>query len=117
MANQVGPAAGGGSMTAPGSGAVGATGVSGASAVAGVGPGGQDVAPFVSQVPGTPVSFPSFHGRVVSWTAVSIITAAFLAGGAALVWGPTWWLFWASVGVAVLGALVGLGTGIFDDWY
>jgi len=114
MTNQVGPPAGGGSMTAPGS---GATGVSGASAVAGTSPGGQDVAPFVSQVPGTPVYFPPFHGRAVSWTAVGIIMAAFLAGGAALVWGPTWWLFWVSGGVAVLGALVALGTGIFDDWY
>jgi hypothetical protein len=103
-------------MMAPGSGAAAATGVSGASAVAEVGP-GHDVAPFVSQVPGTPVSFPSFHGRAVSWTVVGIIVAAFLAGGAALVWGPTWWLFWVSAGAAVLGGLIGLATGIFDDWY
>ena len=116
MTNQVGPGAGGGSMTTPGSGAAGATGVSGASAVAGVGP-GQDVAPFISQVPGTSVSFPSFHGRAVSWTAVSIIMAAFLAGGLALTVGPVWWLFWLSIGVAVLGTLLALATGVFDDWY
>lgn len=114
MTNQVGPATGG-SVTAPGSGAADATGLSGASSVAG-GP-GQDVAPFVSQVPGTPVSFPSFHGRPVSWTAVGIIMVAFLVGGVALVAGPTWWLFWLSLGVAVVGALLALGTGIFDDWY
>ncbi len=117
MTNQVGPASGGGSMAAPGSRAAGATGVSGASAVGGAGLGGPEVVPFVSQVPGTPVSFPSFHGRAVSWTAVSIIMAAFLAGGFGLVFGPIWWLFWASLGVAVVGALLAMGTGIFDDWY
>jgi hypothetical protein len=117
MTNQVGPATAGGSVTAPGSGAAGATSVSGASAVAGAGPGGQGVAPFVSQVPGTPVSFPSFHGRAVSWTAVSIIMAAFLAGGLALTVGPIWWLFWLALGVAVLGCLLAMATGIFDDWY
>ena len=36
-----------------------------------------------------------FHGRPVSWVAVSIIMAGFLAGGLGLVFGPTWWLFWA----------------------
>jgi hypothetical protein len=117
MTNQVGPASGGGSVAAPGSRAAGATSVGGAGSVAGAGPGGQDVAPFVSQVPGTPVSFPSFHGRAVSWTAVSIIMAAFLAGGFALVFGPIWWLFWVSLGGAVLGALIAMATGIFDDWY
>jgi hypothetical protein len=112
MTNQVGPASAGGSVTAPGSGAEGAAGFSGASAVASA-----DVAPFVSQVPGTPVSFPSFHGRTVSWTAVGIIVAAFLAGGLALVFGPTWWLFWVALGVAAVGGLLAMGTGIFDDWY
>src|SRR5215469_7670653 len=97
MTNQVGPATDGGSVAVPGSGAAGPTGFSGASAVAGVGSGGQDVAPFVSQVPGTPVSFP--------------------AGGFALVFGPIWWLFWVCVGVAVLGGLMSMATGIFDDWY
>jgi hypothetical protein len=116
MTNQVGPAGGGGSVAAPGSRAAGATGVGGASAVAGVGP-GQDVAPFVSQVPGTPVSFPSFHGRAVSWTEVSIIMAAFLAGGLALTVGPIWWLFWVSLGIAALGGLLAAATGIFNDWY
>lgn len=120
MANQVGPATGG-SVADPGSGAAGTMGVSaGASATAGhagYGASGQDVAPFVSQVPGTPVSFPLFHGRAVSWTAVSIITVAFIAGGLALVFGPTWWLFWVALGVAALGALLAAATGIFDDWY
>jgi hypothetical protein len=43
--------------------------------------------------------------------------AAFLIGGLALVFGPTWWLFWASLGLAAVGLLLALGTSIFDDWY
>jgi len=74
-------------------------------------------APFVSQVPGTPVHFPTFHGRPVSWVAVTLILVGFVAGGLALVFGPTWWLFWVSLAIAALGALLGLATGIFDDWY
>ena len=85
--------------------------------VAGAGSSGEAVAPFVSQVPGTSVSFPSFHGRTVSWVAVSLIMVAFLVGGLALIFGPTWWLFWAGLGLAVVGLLLALGTGIFDDWY
>jgi hypothetical protein len=115
MANQVGPATAGGSVAGPGSGA--ASHGSGASASTMTSAGGQDVAAFVSQVAGTPVSFPSFHGRTVSWVAVTLICAAFLAGGLALVFGPTWWLFWVSLGVAALGALLALAIGIFDDWY
>jgi hypothetical protein len=84
--------------------------------VTGTDQGGHDAAPFVSQVPGTPVSFPSFHGRPVSWVAVSLIMAAFLIGGLALVF-SVWWLFWASVGLGAVGGLLALGTGIFDDWY
>jgi hypothetical protein len=80
-------------------------------------PGGEQAAPFVSQVPGTPVVFPSFHGRTVSWVAVSIIMVAFVIGGTALAAGPTWWLFWFSVGLAVVGFLMSAAIGIFEDWY
>jgi hypothetical protein len=59
----------------------------------------------------------SFHGRPVSWVAVSLITAAFLAGGLGLVFGPVWWVFWAAVGLAAVGGLLALATNIFDDWY
>lgn len=76
-----------------------------------------DPAPFVSQIPGTPVYFPHYGGRPVSWVAVSLIIAGFLAGGLALVFGPTWWLFWVGIAVAAVGGLMALSTGIFDDWY
>jgi hypothetical protein len=49
--------------------------------------------------------------------AVSIIMAGFLAGGLGLVFGPTWWLFWAGGAAAVIGGLLALGTHIFEDWY
>lgn len=76
-----------------------------------------DPAPLVSQIPGTPVYFPHYGGRPVSWVAVSLIIAGFLAGGLALVFGPTWWLFWVGIAVAAVGGLMALSTGIFDDWY
>lgn len=63
---------------------------------------------------------PTFHGRTVSWVAVSIIMAGFLIGGLALIighHGPTWWLFWVGVGASVLGILVTLATNTFEDWY
>jgi hypothetical protein len=101
MAEQVGPGTSGR--------VVAGAGGSGASASA-------EAAPFVSQVPGTPVHFPHYSGRPVSWVAVSLILLGFLAGGLALVFG-VWWLFWVSLGVAVLGLLTALATGIFDDWY
>ena len=74
-------------------------------------------APFVSQVAGTPVSFPAFHGRPVSWVAVSTIMVSFVVGGLALVFGPTWWLFWTALGLAAVGGLLALATHITDDWY
>jgi hypothetical protein len=62
----------------------------------------------------------AYHGRPVSWVAVSMIMAGFLVGGLALIFGqhgPTWWLFWSGAGVAVVGALLALATDIFEDWY
>lgn len=63
---------------------------------------------------------PSFHGRPVSWVAVSIVMAGFLVGGAGLVFGhhgPTWWVFWLGTGLAALGVLVAISVNTFDDWY
>lgn len=106
MAHQFGP--GTASRGAP---------ASGATAVTAGAAGGEEVVPYVSQVPGTPVHFPSFHGRAISWFAVSLIMVAFVIGGLALVFGPTWWLFWVAAGLAGVGALLSLGVGVFDDWY
>jgi hypothetical protein len=62
----------------------------------------------------------SFHGRKVSWVAVSLVMVGFLVGGFAMVFGtggPMWWLFWTGIGVAVLGLLMAAATNIFEDWY
>jgi hypothetical protein len=88
-------------------------------AAAGARPAGfGEQAAFVPQVPGTPVSYPPpFHGRAVSWVAVSIVMAGFAAGGLGLVFGPSWVAFWVGVGMAVVGGLLALATNIFEDWY
>jgi hypothetical protein len=73
---------------------------------------------FVPQTAGTPVAYPpTYHGRAVSWVAVSIIVVGFVCGGLGLVVGPTWVVFWVGVGVAVAGGLLALATNISDDWY
>jgi len=69
------------------------------------------------QVSGAFTPLPTFHGRAVSWTAVAIIMIGFIVGGFALVFGPTWWLFWASAAFAAVGGLLALATNIFEDWY
>ena len=79
--------------------------------------GSAQAAPFVSQVPGTPVSFPSYHGRPVSWVAVTLIIIGFVVGGLALVFGPTWPVFWVGAGLAAIGGLLAMMTDIFEDWY
>lgn len=66
---------------------------------------------------GRPGAHESYHGRPVSWVAVSVIMFSFLLGGLALILGPTWWLFWTSVGLAAAGGLLALSTHIFEDWY
>jgi hypothetical protein len=73
---------------------------------------------YVPQNPQVPVVYPHpFHGRPVSWVAVSIIVAGFVTGGLGLVFGPTWVAFWLGLGLAVVGGLLALATNIFDDWY
>jgi len=59
----------------------------------------------------------AFHGRPVSWVAVSLIMAGFVVGGLGLVLGPAWVAFWIGVGVAVVGGLLAMTTDIFEDWY
>lgn len=57
------------------------------------------------------------HGRASSWIVVTIIVIGFVVGGAAMLAGPTWWLFWLGTGIVVLGSIVGAATRILDDWY
>jgi len=59
----------------------------------------------------------SYHGRPVSWVAVSTMMAGFLVGGLGLILGPVWWLFWVGVGLVAAGGLLALATDIFNDWY
>jgi len=48
------------------------------------------------------------HGSTpAAWTAVTIVLVAFTVGAIAMVIGPNWVLFWISVGIAVVGGLVG----------
>jgi hypothetical protein len=60
---------------------------------------------------------PVHHGRPISWVAVTIILAGFVAGGLALIFGPAWPVFWAGTGVAAVGGIIALASGIFNDWY
>jgi hypothetical protein len=62
-------------------------------------------------------SHASFHGRTSSWVAVSLIIAGFVVGGLALVFGPTWPVFWVGAGLAAIGGLLAMMTDIFEDWY
>ena len=78
---------------------------------------GQEGGALAQPVPPSYQTPEPFHGRTVSWVAVSIIMAGFLAGGLGLIFGPTWWLFWVGVGAAIVGGLLALGAHIFDDWY
>ena len=56
----------------------------------------------------------SLHGRPASWALVAVITAAFIAGGFAVVF-HLWWLFWVGVGVVVLAIPAGKVVGIMGD--
>jgi hypothetical protein len=77
----------------------------------------QNAALGPSGTPGTSGVHESFHGRSTSWVAIGIIVVGFIVGGVALVTGPTWWLFWTGAGVAGVGGILALATGVFNDWY
>jgi hypothetical protein len=48
------------------------------------------------------------HGSTpAAWTAVTIALVAFTLGGVALMIGPSWVLFWVSVGLLPVAAIVG----------
>lgn len=58
----------------------------------------------------------AFHGRGVSWVAVSLILAGFLCGGLSLIF-AAWTTFWVGAGLVVVGALLAGMTDMFEDWY
>jgi hypothetical protein len=58
----------------------------------------------------------AFHGRPVSWVAVSIVIAGFLCGGLSLVF-TAWLTFWVGAGLVVVGALLAAANDMFEDWY
>jgi hypothetical protein len=127
MANQVGPGTVGGAAQQPGGldRAAEGAGSAGYAAVSpdtfGTEP--QTQASLAHQAPGsstTHAAHVAYHGRPVSWVAVSLIMVGFVVGGLALVFGhhgPTWWLFWTGAGLAAIGALLALASDIFEDWY
>jgi len=48
------------------------------------------------------------HGSTpAAWTAVAIVLIAFTVGGVALMIGPNWILFWVSVALLPVAAIVG----------
>ena len=74
----------------------------------------------LNEASGGAAAHPSFHGRPVSWVAVSIVMAGFVVGGLAMMvghHGPVWWLFWVGAAMAVVGMLVAVTTNTFEDWY
>jgi hypothetical protein len=109
MANQVGPDTVSGAVPQPGQ-------------FAGPGQVSADVeAAAPGAVPAIAVSDSShihepYHGRPVSWVAVTLIIVGFLLGGLSLVF-VTWPGFWVGAGLAVIGALLAAATDIFEDWY
>jgi nitrate/nitrite transporter NarK len=58
-----------------------------------------------------------YHGRPVSWVAVTIIVVGFTIGGIALPIGPNWVLFWVGVAIVAIGAIFAASIKIMDDWY
>jgi hypothetical protein len=58
-----------------------------------------------------------YHGRSVSWVAVTIIVIGFIIGGIALPVGPSWVLFWVGVALVVIGGIFAASIRIMDDWY
>lgn len=49
-----------------------------------------------------------------SWVAATIILAGFIVGGIAIIYW-NWPVFWAGVGIAVVGCIIGWAVGIMED--
>jgi hypothetical protein len=66
---------------------------------------------------GQPHGPEEYHGRPVSWVAVTIIIVGFVIGGIALPIGPSWVLFWVGAALVVVGSIFAASIRIMDDWY
>ena len=64
-----------------------------------------------------PHAHATHHGSPSSWAAIAVIVVGFVVGGAAMLAGPTWWLFWTGAGIVVVGGIMALSSHILDDWY
>jgi hypothetical protein len=58
-----------------------------------------------------------YHGRPVSWVAVTLIIIGFVLGGIALPIGPSWVLFWVGAAIVIVGCIFAASIRIMDDWY
>ena len=54
-------------------------------------------------------------GRPSSWIAVAVMFVGFLVGGIGLPLGPNWIMFWAGVGIVVVGGVMALLVDIMSD--
>ena len=54
------------------------------------------------------------HGRPSPWVLVTVIIAAVMAAGIALIV-ANWWLFWLSAGAALLSVPAGLVIRVMDE--
>jgi hypothetical protein len=57
----------------------------------------------------------SHAGRPKSWLAVTVVFVGFVVGGAALVLGPNWIMFWGGMGIIALGAVLCWAVDIMTD--
>jgi len=113
MPNQVEPGTMGGAppeSVSSGGAAAGAQTVHGGPEVLGGSPAGT-----LAQ-PGPTGEHEAFHGRPVSWVAVTLIIVGFVAGGLSIVF-AAWPTFWVGAGIAAIGGLLAAFTNIFEDWY
>ncbi|MQY09167.1 HGxxPAAW family protein [Actinomadura macrotermitis] len=61
------------------------------------------------------MSSSSHAGRPKSWAAVLVIFVGFVVGGAAMVLGMNWPMFWAGAGIVAAGGVLALAVGIMGD--
>lgn len=55
------------------------------------------------------------HGASLkSWVAAAVIVAGFIVGGVAIIYW-NWPIFWAGVGIVVLGSVFGAAVGIMSE--